>query len=93
MKNLILSILTACVLFVAVPMQAQETPTNAELFQQIQTDTTELQALLKIVSDGEIDYGWGFTIPLPAAVRSTMVTRMLALKINIKTNLNALTVE
>lgn len=66
---------------------------NVEVFNQIRSEVSELETLLKIVSDNEIDVGYGYAIPLPSATRSAMITEMLSLRASIRANLLLLEVE
>lgn len=88
MRNIFLAIAFAFMALQAAPAMAD----NSSLFQQIQEDTAELQALLQIVSDDTVTIS-GYEFTLPAAIRTAMITRMLTLRTNIKNNLNSLTVE
>jgi hypothetical protein len=91
MKNFLLAIVIAVAAAFVVPAPASAG--NAELFAQIRADVAELHRLLDIVSEGVVNVGYDYTVPLPAATRSAMITRMLELRTSIKNNLNALTVE
>jgi len=90
MKNWFLSLVFVLAsAFAVVPAAAD----NATVFNEIRVELSELDSLLKIVSDGSIDIGWGYSVPLPSATRTAMITRMLELRTSIRAKLMQLAVE
>lgn len=90
MRNFLLAIVFAFITFAIIPTADAD---NETIFNEIRAELSELDSLLKIVSDNGIDIGWGYTLPLPGATRSEMITRMIELRTSIKNKLNQLTIE